>query len=284
MNIPELFELFTTKLTQQYGSEEARAVSRVYLSDKLGITGYKQLHDTSQIVAMATEELALSDLQLLITGMPVQYITGFEWFLNRKFKVDKRVLIPRPETEELVTHILGQHQNKQIHVVDIGTGSGCIPVSLKLARPQWQITATDISDGALQVAAENAQLLGADIRFLKDDILHPDAGTDDQFNLVISNPPYIPVQDAARMAQHVTQFEPHSALFVPDDDPELFYRKILEFSNTRLLKGGFIYFELNSAFAGSVLEMVQSYGFEDAVVITDISGNERFISAKKPVR
>jgi release factor glutamine methyltransferase len=190
-----------------------------------------------------------SILQRLQTHEPIQYIVEHEWFMGKQYYVNSHVLIPRPETEELVQWILDDVQDKPLTILDIGTGSGIIPISLKTTLPQCTIYASDISENALGVAMQNADTHKTDIEFVQDDILNPSFEFDTSFDIIVSNPPYITEDEKSNMNNNVLQHEPSSALFVTNNDPLQFYKAILEFAHTHASKNASIYFELNAQFA-----------------------------------
>jgi release factor glutamine methyltransferase len=207
---------------------------------------------------------------------PVQYIVGEAEFYGRKFKVDPSVLIPRPETEELVRHTLEALPSGKLRILDIGTGSGCIPITLKLERIQDEIYGCDISNHALDIARENAVLLMANVHFFNLDILTMQPALEN-LDAVVSNPPYVLVQEKTTMHENVLHHEPHLALFVPDDDPLLFYKAIAEKAALILRPKGFLITEINERFGKEVSELFSSVGFQAVEIIKDISGKERFV-------
>lgn len=207
---------------------------------------------------------------------PVQYVLEEAWFSGRPFYVNTKVLIPRPETEELVQHVLN-HDPLQ-RVLDIGTGSGCIAVTVKLERPAAQVHAIDISDAALAVAKINADALGADVTFQQLDILN-DAIPFQAVDVVVSNPPYVLRQEQAAMEKHVVDFEPHLALFVSDNDPLLFYRIIAEKSKAVLSDRGILLVEINARYGAAVAALFATLGYQDVLVLQDINGKDRMVKA-----
>ncbi|MEO9004927.1 MAG: peptide chain release factor N(5)-glutamine methyltransferase, partial [Ginsengibacter sp.] len=211
---------------------------------------------------------------------PVQYVLNEAWFYKRKFFVNEDTLIPRPETEELVgwvIHDLKEIQKNKIQIIDIGTGSGCIPVSLKLEFPDALIDAVDISEKAILVARENAKKLKADINFLQLDFLQdtewPSFGN---YDVIISNPPYIPIQEKKTLSKNVADFEPGIALFVENNDPFIFYKKIVEFAQQHLTGDGKIYVEIHEEYAKDVKNIFKNACF-NATSKMDIFGKERMV-------
>ncbi|MCF0197792.1 MAG: peptide chain release factor N(5)-glutamine methyltransferase [Bacteroidaceae bacterium] len=213
-------------------------------------------------------------IQQLQLGVPVQYAVGHTTFCGHRFAVRPGVLIPRPETAELVEWV-GEGTGT---LLDIGTGSGCIAVSLALMG--WQATAFDVSPEALVVARENAAALHAAVQFEACDILHP-APTDRRWDAIVSNPPYVCHSEAATMEDHVLHHEPHLALFVPDDDPLLFYRAIAAFAREHLTTGGRLFFEINRNFPDETAHLLQSFGFQNIEIRADQFGNARMIRCQK---
>lgn len=215
-------------------------------------------------------------------GLPLQYILGEAWFYDLKFKVTEAVLIPRPETEELVELVLKEN-TAAASFLDIGTGSGCIPVTLKKHLPQSTVYAADISADALRVAGENATTNNTDIHFFEADVLNTGAFLEQlntRVEVIISNPPYIQASEKNSMAPQVLDHEPHLALFVEGDDPILFYKKITDLCRQALAPKGRLYFELNPLTAEAVKDYVlRSGSFETAALIKDLSGKTRFLKA-----
>jgi len=212
---------------------------------------------------------------------PVQYVLGKTLFYGRYFEVNPTVLIPRPETEELVYFILNEFLNEEspTKILDVGTGSGCIPITLKLERPSAEVSAIDVSDGALATAQSNAAFLQASVNFFNCNILHeypPLSGLD----IVVSNPPYITYEEKPLMNPNVVAFEPHLALFVENDDALIFYRVITQKATSLLKRGGSLWFEINERFGKEVQQLMQHAGFSSVTIRKDVSGKDRFVSGK----
>ncbi|MDR2927579.1 MAG: peptide chain release factor N(5)-glutamine methyltransferase [Cytophagaceae bacterium] len=213
---------------------------------------------------------------------PIQYVLGQTEFLGLTFKVDVRVLIPRPETEELVEWVLSEIPDKNITLLDIGTGSGCISVAIKKNSPLTEVHAWDVSADALQVAQENAQSNHVSILFEKVDILNCAAHNNAQFDVIISNPPYITTSEKTEINSNVLDYEPHLALFVHNDsNPLLFYSAIAEFAMKTLHNGGKLFFEINQAFGNEVVQLLKAQGFDDVELRSDLSGRDRMVKAAK---
>lgn len=218
----------------------------------------------------------------LSAGEPLQYITGEQVFFGRRFAVDTRVLIPRGETEELVAFVLSAHGKEPLRLLDVGTGSGAIAVTLAAERPGWQVTAVDISPDALEVARNNAKDLGVAVDFIQTDILDESRwsglGT---YQAIVSNPPYVRESEKKAMHTNVLDHEPPGALFVPDADPLVFYRAIARFAKGALVPGGKLYFEINEALGLETAALLEGLGFEAVKIYQDINGRDRMAEARK---
>ncbi len=225
-------------------------------------------------------EALKNDLERLKTGEPIQYIIGNGPFYGREFEVSQDTLIPRNETEELVHLIIKENQERGKKLLDIGTGTGCIPITLNLEMKDSEVYGLDVSDGALKVAIRNAKKLHAEVSFLKCDILN-DLPPLSELDILVSNPPYIPQKDKSEMHQNVVEFEPHLALFVPDEDPLIFYRIIGEKGKSLLNKGGRLYFEIYEKAAKEIQNLLIKQGYDRVTVHTDLNGKERMISATR---
>jgi release factor glutamine methyltransferase len=213
-------------------------------------------------------------------GIPIQYVLGEADFYQLKFKVNEHVLIPRPETEELVYLILQDAKiNQPKSIIDIGTGSGCIPITLKKHLPNTAINAIDVSENAIAVAKENALKNKVEIDFTIADALHLEPKNFQKFDVIVSNPPYIALSEMEDMEANVTKHEPHLALFVEDENPLIFYQKIADFALTNLQQNGVLYFEINQALAQETQKLLEQKGFITEI-IKDINQNDRMIKAQ----
>lgn len=243
------------------------------------VTGFSKaqllLHKNSELSAENSEELNAKLLRLK-NGEPIQYVTGEAEFYGLTFRVNPSVLIPRPETEELVDLILKENHVEGLSILDIGTGSGCIPVTLckNLCNPL--IEAWDVSEEALETARLNAELNNQPILFRRVDVLDQ-VMTTRKFDIIVSNPPYVCDSESESMHPNVLDFEPHLALFVPDADPLLFYRRIAELATSFLTKGGKLYFEINAAFGQQTADLLKENRFSEIEIVKDIFGKERFV-------
>lgn len=256
----------------------------IVLSDVTGISPAKiKAFPETELLATDSERVE-NILNRLKTGEPVQYILGHTEFYGLPFKVNPSVLIPRPETEELVEWAISSVGSLQLaagSILDIGTGSGCIAISLKKNLKDAQMSAIDISPEALKTAKENAELNKVDVNFVRDDILNPTHHSllTTHYSLIISNPPYVTLDDKKQMHTNVTDFEPHTALFVPKDDPLIFYRAIANFASTHLEKGGLLFFEINESYGEQTVELLSDKQFKNIELRKDMSGKLRMIKA-----
>lgn len=272
-------ELWRT-LEPLYGNGEARAITDYVLDVCFGLS-------KADILCGAVEEMtAEKTAELnkifgrLMEGEPVQYVLGRAEFCGRWFDVRPGVLIPRPETEELCAWITADSKaSGSPKVLDIGTGSGCIAITLQLDMPESNVTAWDISADALDVARENAQRFGANVNFVKQDALN--AKPEGEWDVIVSNPPYICEKEKKDMAVNVLEHEPHTALFVPDADPLLFYRAITRLAVQTLSKGGRLYFEINPIYADDTCRMMRAEGMTAVELRSDMYGKQRMAKSVK---
>lgn len=219
---------------------------------------------------------------LLRKGYPVQYITGKANFLGVELHVNRSVLIPRPETEELVNLIISEHKNdKKLSILDIGTGSGCIAIALARHLHNAEVHALDVSEEAILLASENAAKHGVNINFFKGDILDNSLHTGpERYDLIVSNPPYVRDSEKALMRENVTGHEPREALFVQDEDPFIFYRAILDFSQIKLEWGGEVYFEINEFLAAEMVSWLRDIGYSEVRLRQDLNGKDRILKVR----
>lgn len=269
-----------SELSGCYDSREIEGMTRIIFEDVL-------LWQPVDIVMRDGEQLPEffdSRLASIITRLkqhePLQYILGKARFHGHSFAVTPATLIPRPETEQLVDMIVDENPGSDLAVLDIGTGSGCIAISLARALKFAQVTATDVSPDALAVAQQNATALKTRVRFIEQDILTCSAPSQ-AWDIIVSNPPYITEQEKATMERNVLDYEPHSALFVPNDDPMLFYRPIAAYASRSLKNGGRLYLEINRAMAQQVSDILRQAGLSNIHIHNDFNGNNRFITATK---
>jgi release factor glutamine methyltransferase len=283
--LSDLVSFYKTELRDIYTTDEINHLINICFGHYLNFT-------PADILTRGNENVNQSDIikiydccLALKKNIPVQYILKETIFYNLKFKLTPAVLIPRPETEELVELIIkeNKHQDGNLSILDIGTGSGCIAVSLKNNLPEADVFAIDVSREALQVAQSNAQLNKSTVIFNEIDILDKNAELMlDNYDLIVSNPPYIAKKESDDMHPRVKDHEPELALFVPDEDPLLFYARIIHLCKTHLNPGGTLYFELNPVYSEKIKHLaIDSMMFERAEVIKDLSGNARFLKAVK---
>lgn len=264
------------KLSARYGDREASNVVHALFDEFNGWT-------RAELVLRSGDRLGESELlryhfalKRLMQGEPLQYVLGFGWFMEMRFHTTPAALIPRPETEELVRLIAQENSIPQPRILDIGTGSGCIAIGLKKLIPQATVSAVDVSQDALQLARLNAQSLQVEVHFEGCDILK--AKPQGTFDIIVSNPPYIPQSEMATMAEHVTDHEPHLALFTPDNDALLFYRRILELAPTLLSADGRIYFEIHEDQADALRALAVSLHTTTPEFHNDLQGKTRMMS------
>ena len=308
------YETLWHRLADIYDTDEAKAIVRWILGIRFGLS-------LTDIVCGKLDELDEAEqselegmMQRLEKAEPVQYVVGVAEFCGRTFHVEPGVLIPRPETGEMVRWMLEERgcieesgkrkealelcslatagtQERDYQVLDVGTGSGCIAITLALEMPQAKVTAWDISEKALSIAKTNAKALGAKVTFEQQDILKLGEQNislssfhfplSSKFDLIVSNPPYVCQKEAATMERHVLEHEPHLALFVPDDDPLRFYRAIAKYGQKTLKPNGLLYFELNPLYASETESMVRELGYAETEIKLDMFGKQRFLKAKK---
>lgn len=280
MILTEVYRNFIQQLKDVYSAHEAANITSMCFEKIAGITKSDVIKNPEYILSDNHLQQLQTCLAELLKQKPVQYVLGEAWFCNLKFKVDENVLIPRPETEELVNEVIEfMIQSKVKNVIDIGTGSGCIPVSIKNKIPEVIVTAIDISENAIQLAYENALYHQTKIEFIKTDFLDTNNWSQfEEFDVIISNPPYIPLVEKETMEKNVTSYEPHLALFVPDESPLLFYEAIAHFSKTHLSENGKIFMEVHENYANEVAAVFNQLKFQ-ATVIKDIYGKERMVTA-----
>ncbi|MCD7720883.1 MAG: peptide chain release factor N(5)-glutamine methyltransferase [Prevotellaceae bacterium] len=271
---------FRQQLLALYPDGEARAITRLVAEEKfhLGVTDLLLGKDSEMSEADKAE--ARNILTRLLKGEPVQYVLGTATFLGRRFTVGQGCLIPRPETEDLLSQTLGylDEDKGELSFLDIGTGSGCIAISIALRSPRFKVTAWDISEEALQYARQNAINHATGVQFECRDMLHP-ALDERQWNVIVSNPPYVLQSEAEGMERNVLDFEPHIALFVPDDDPLLFHRAIAEFALGHLRQGGSIHLEVNERLAGECEALALGLGYSKVTLNEDRNGKPRCLHA-----
>ncbi len=296
MKLNELAVLYQEKLNALYDEDEVQSLFFIALDEVMGYKKTDYVLNKQELVP-DTALLKLNNILLgLIKGTPIQYIIGHTEFYGLKFKVNPSVLIPRPETEELVQWILEKCQStvvggqdgqivnltsKIVNIIDIGTGSGCIAIALKKHLPKAYVSAIDISSAALATAKENALLNEVGVTFIADDILNHSEIYPSKFDIIVSNPPYIKEDEKADMHENVLDNEPHTALFVSSERPLVFYEAIADFALENLKKDGLLFFEINANLGKETIQMLGAKGFVDIRLKLDMQGKERMISAQK---
>ena len=286
--VRECRKYYASELETIYGSDEANALIMILLEHYFSLDRVK--------IAM-NPELRLSESELLtlhcavkelLKNKPVQYIIGETEFCGMRFFVDENVLIPRPETEEMVKKIASCRDKACLvptgcDILDIGTGSGCIAISLAKLLTDSKVTAVDVSEKALHVARKNAKANEVNVRFILDDILNPQNPEliDNQYDIIVSNPPYVCESEKSEMRANVLDYEPSSALFVSDNDPLIFYRRILEFAQKALKPGGEVWFEINENFGEEMKNLCLEQGFKNVEIIKDFRERDRILKGSK---
>lgn len=271
------------KLKQLYDDYESAAIAHEVMHHITGRDKLQRILEKDMLFTEA-EQASFELLQTeLLKGKPLQYVTGHSWFMGRRYTINEHVLIPRPETEELVDWIVQDTKENAstLSILDIGTGSGCIPISLKLDLTEAKVSSCDVSNAALSVAKENASQLQAEIELIETDFLDEQQRAQlGKYDIIVSNPPYIPVSEKEQLHKNVKDFEPSLALFVPADDALLFYRTIAAFGKTHLNAGGSIYCELHVDYAIATQQLFEEQGYQSVQVRKDMHGNLRMLKAK----
>lgn len=267
----QLTELYTPGEIRVFSSHILKEVCNLSLTD-IAACKFNELSDK--------QKQNINDiLDRLKSNEPIQYILGKTEFYGLDFKINSSVLIPRPETEELVEWILLENKKSKLHLLDIGTGSGCIAISLAKHLNCATVDAWDISDDALKIAKENAVMNNVSIQFSNVNVLEA-YSSEKQFDIIVSNPPYIKESEKERMEQNVLNFEPHEALFVPNEEALIFYDRIAEIAKKQLSNGGRLYFEINQANGEEIVQLLKSKNFQEVELKKDISGNERMVRGR----
>lgn len=271
-NSKVVFQSIKSRLTLQ-DSDEVQAIALAIMEKNFQVTlteiiSQKEIYDTD----------VSNIIQRVNNHEPLQYIFGEADFYGRKFEVDPSVLIPRPETELLIQEVL-KHKFEAPRILDVGTGSGCIAITLQLEIPNSKVTALDVSERALAMGKKNSQKLKADVEFIQGNFLY-DLSLP-EFDVIVSNPPYVCESERESMNQNVVDFEPHQALFVPDNDALIFYKAIAAKGKTFLKSKGKIFVEINERFGKEIKELFEVSGFNSVQIIKDLDGKDRIVSAVK---
>lgn len=281
MTLDKCRQAAESKLRNIYPDGEARWMTRIIFEQLKGYSQVDMIIKANEPVSDFIAAKVDGIVERLLHHEPIQYIFGETQFYGLTLKVSRATLIPRPETEELVDRIVSDADNRSdLRVIDVCTGSGCIAIALARNLRFPEITAVDISEDAIKIARENAATTRTDIRFIVADALKlaPEA---DSLDIVVSNPPYIAESEKSQMEPNVLDFEPHLALFVPDDDPLKFYKAIARFAHIALRDGGRMYFEINPLFANSLSDFLEGQGWDNLQLLRDMHGKQRFLYAEK---
>lgn len=285
MTLQEAGFFLLNQLRTVYDEGEASAIGDWVMESLTGSDKTERMIYKNNPITAEEEKQLRGYAAKLLQHTPVQYVLNESWFCGLKFFVDENVLIPRPETEELVEWVISncRFPIDTLSILDIGTGSGCIPISLKRRLRKARVTALDISEGALTVAKRNAAKLGAELEFIQLDILDPAKWAElNAADIIISNPPYIPENNKASMHPNVLAFEPHIALFVPDQDALLFYKAIIALAKTKLTAEGLLFFEIHEDLGREVTELLSSEGFASEIK-KDMQGKDRMVMGRRDV-
>lgn len=274
----QIIKKIHTSLVQSYDDSEISIFTRLIIEHVTNLPFSLFLSDKNTKITEAQELNIDKIIERLQRLEPIQYILGETEFFGLPFMVDDNVLIPRPETEELVEMIIHENSSDQVNILDIGTGSGCIAISLKRHIKKAKLVGWDVSEGALEMAIKNAKLNSVDVTFSKVDVLS-EYPTNEFFDVIVSNPPYIMNSEKKEMDHNVLNYEPHTALFVSDHEPLLFYNKIADIAKVILKPSGRLYFEINRAKGMETIDMLNNKGFVNIELFKDISGNDRIIKS-----
>jgi release factor glutamine methyltransferase len=279
--LSDIQKQFRSQLASYYPDQEIRQIFRLVTEVLLNYSKIDTILKGEEPISANTLEKFHEVLNRLRNWEPIQYILGRTWFYGHIFEVDKRVLIPRQETEELVQWIIRSEAGKTCELLDLGTGSGCIAVSLALNLPLSRVSACDISSGSLEIAARNATINMAMVSFYAIDLLDDGVPLPEKYGIMVSNPPYVREQEKSLMQRNVLDHEPPLALFVPDGDPLIFYKRIALLGRKFLLDGGSLYFEINEHFPDEMIKLLKNTGYFAIEVKKDINGKSRMVRARK---
>ncbi|ASO08061.1 peptide chain release factor N(5)-glutamine methyltransferase [Arenibacter algicola] len=283
MLLKEIKNIYHLELDPLFPKEEVDSFFYLVIDHYLGLERFILAMQPNLVVSKENEDPLFFALSQLKQERPIQHILGKAHFCELEFRVDENVLIPRPETEELVYWIINEVQKgaprEEVKILDIGTGSGCIAISLAKNLPNAKVYALDISKKALQIAGENAMDNGVDIVFLEADILSLE-GFKDKFDVIVSNPPYVRELEKLEMKNNVVEHEPGLALFVSDGDPLIFYKKITRFALSHLKKGGVLFFEINQYLGEEMKQLLEAENFSEIELRKDMFGNDRMLKGQ----
>jgi release factor glutamine methyltransferase len=269
------------ELAEMYEEQEINALTGIMIKTVFGLTRLHQHTMSGQGITAQQAERLIDICTQLKTGKPIQYILGDTIFYDCVIKVNQYTLIPRPETEELADLIIKENKMYSGHIIDFGTGSGCIAIALAANIKGSSVTGIDISGEAVRTAQENALINNVSVSFIEGDILHPAMWKTMTAGIIVSNPPYVRESEKQYMNKNVLDFEPFNALFVPDSDPLVFYRAVLEIASEVLNPGGKIYFEINEALGEPMIKLLELRGYSGIEILKDLNGKERIIKGTK---
>ena len=278
ITIQTLQKTLAEQLTGVVTAQEARQMAKLMMMHHLQLSSTALITQADREVETSITLLIAQQLKRLLKHEPIQYVLGVAHFYGIDFEVNPSVLIPRPETEELVDWIANENKDRVLSILDIGTGSGCIAVALKRCLPQSSVEGWDISEQALNMARQNALKNDVLVQFKQADILTLEPAKTPGYDIIVSNPPYVRELEKCQMNQNVLDYEPHVALFVADNDPLQFYRAIAQKAKTMLKPNGILFFEINEYLGEQMLNMLQQYGFQ-CYLRKDLQGKDRMIKA-----
>lgn len=290
MKLKDIKTIFHKELDAIYGENEVGSFFKNLIKHHLNLNRIALVLEPDLTLTKSEEQPLFEALSKLKNNEPLQYIIGVTEFFELPFKVNKNTLIPRPETEELVSHIIHclsvLNEESQLKIIDIGTGTGCIAIALAKNIKNAEVFAVDVSEEALKMAKHNAELNAANIICIQDDILKPSHSElikpSQKFNIIVSNPPYVRALEKKDIKKNVLEFEPHLALFVPDDNPLKFYKAIAKFAVDNLSENGLLFFEINQYLGEQMKQLLEHFEFRNIELLKDIFGNDRIIKASKP--
>lgn len=273
-----LFNQIVDQLNQIYNKDESRQLTKMLMEDLLEISFEKIMIDEEIVMTTSTKELIEEKIKLLLNYHPIQYVLGKAHFYGREFIVNPSVLIPRQETEELIGEILIDTKKPGLKILDIGSGSGCIGITLALELQDTHVSVLDVDGAALDVAHQNAVKHNVALDYIKEDILSVES-LPENYDIIVSNPPYVTEKEKDQMHNNVLNHEPHLALFVPDDDPLKFYRQIVSLAKKHLTANGKLYFEINESYGPDLLKLCEDEKCFYIKLVQDINGKDRMIKA-----
>jgi len=278
--LEDIEQYFKQALAQIYDNNEATAIVYQYFAVKWQIPKYEFVINKKRRFSAKDMQIIEEDLSRLLHYEPLQYVLGKTYFYDHEFVLNSAVLIPRPETEELVDLLLQEQAYRTMPtIVDIGTGSGVIAVSVKKAWPHSRVIALDYAEEVLRIAGHNALLLGVEVELMQADILKEIPLSFPFADIIVSNPPYIPYRESSKLSPNITEYEPHTALFVPDDDPLIFYRSMAHLGLAKLNDRGVLYFETHENYHDALYKLLHDLGYQNIRLMADINGRARFVSA-----